>query len=93
MALRRRLTFDLHGLQNCYMYATGLPYSEPGLKGVLERKVSAAERCLGPYTCDKLRKGALADGLRDGSQYESCPLGWAKVAYFEGNKRPRNFFL
>jgi hypothetical protein len=40
-----------------------------------------------PVSCDKLKKAALADGLKPGAQYESCFLGWTKVAYFEGDKK------
>ncbi len=79
--------FDPQGLAsgNCYMHCTGLPESEPGLAGY--RKNRLEKRCLGPYTCARLKEAAIADGLEEAGSDGKCKEGWKRIAYFEGDKK------
>jgi hypothetical protein len=64
----------------CYQYACGNygKWSDSvGGRG--------GKRCVPPYTCDSIRKGALADGMTEVPADGKCPEGTHKVAYALGS--------
>jgi RHS repeat-associated protein len=63
----------------CYQYACGNygKWSDtPGGRG--------GQRCKPPYTCDGIKKGAIADGMTEVPADGKCPEGTHKVSYSVG---------